>query len=58
MLEWMIGNVYAKRDAKVYPRKARNENKIDGAVGLIMALGRGSLQEDNRIFYTGLRSVG
>jgi phage terminase large subunit-like protein len=54
----MIGNVYAKRDAKVYPRKARNENKIDGAVGLIMALGRGSLQEDNRIFYTGLRSVG
>lgn len=42
VLEWMIGNVHAQRDAKdnVYPRKIRNENKIDGAVGLIMALGR------------------
>jgi phage terminase large subunit-like protein len=42
MLDWMIGNVYGKKDSKdnVYPRKIRNENKIDGAVALIMALGR------------------
>jgi phage terminase large subunit-like protein len=42
VLGWMIGNVYAKRDAKdnVYPRKVRNENKIDGAVALLMALNR------------------
>jgi phage terminase large subunit-like protein len=42
VLDWMVGNVYGKKDAKdnVYPRKVRNENKIDGAVALIMALGR------------------
>ena len=42
MLDWMIGNVYGKKDSKDndYPRKIRNENKIDGAVALIMALGR------------------
>jgi phage terminase large subunit-like protein len=39
ILSWMIGNVMAKVDAKenVFPRKARPENKIDGAVALIMA---------------------
>lgn len=39
---WQIGNVVAKEDAKdnVYPRKERAENKIDGAVALIMAMGR------------------
>jgi phage terminase large subunit-like protein len=42
ILGWMLGNVYAQRDAKdnVYPRKVRNENKIDGAVALLMALSR------------------
>jgi len=47
MLDWMIGNVYGQKDAKdnVYPRKARNENKIDGAVALIMALGRDMVSE-------------
>jgi phage terminase large subunit-like protein len=46
VLTWMIGNVVAKRDAKdnVYPRKARNDNKIDGAVALI---GNLSLQMRN-----------
>lgn len=45
VLTWMVGNVAAKVDAKenVYPRK-ENENdplcKIDGAVALIMAMGR------------------
>lgn len=39
---WQIGNVVAKEDAKenVYPRKERAENKIDGGVALIMAMGR------------------
>lgn len=40
-LTWMIGNVVAKRDFKdnIFPRKEVYENKIDGAVALIMALG-------------------
>lgn len=40
-LTWMMGNVVAKRDFKdnVFPRKEGYENKIDGAVALIMALG-------------------
>jgi len=38
-LAWMIGNVIAKTDAteNVYPRKSRPENKIDGAVALMIA---------------------
>ena len=41
VLAWCISNVTAKVDAKdnVYPRKERRENKIDGAVAAIMALG-------------------
>jgi len=40
VLAWAIGNVVAKKDAKdnVYPRKAREENKIDPAVALIANL--------------------
>ena len=42
ILAWMVGNTMARVDAKenVYPRKARPESKIDGAVAGIMALGR------------------
>ena len=42
VLTWMISNVVAHLDAKenIYPRKERPENKIDGVVALIMALGR------------------
>lgn len=42
VLTWMASNVVAKTDAKenIYPRKERNENKIDGIVALLMALGR------------------
>jgi phage terminase large subunit-like protein len=38
----MMGNVTAKIDVKenIYPRKARNENKIDGAVATIIAMNR------------------
>jgi phage terminase large subunit-like protein len=37
VLAWAIGNVLAKKDVKqnVYPRKGRDENKIDPAVCLI-----------------------
>lgn len=39
---WMLSNVVAKPDAKdnVYPRKERQENKIDGPVAHMMALAR------------------
>lgn len=39
---WMLSNVVAKPDAKdnVYPRKEREENKIDGPVAHMMALAR------------------
>jgi phage terminase large subunit-like protein len=41
VLAWAMGNVVAKRDAKdnVYPRKSRDENKIDPAVALIGNIG-------------------
>lgn len=42
VLAWMASNVVCHTDAKdnIYPRKERPENKIDGIVALIMALGR------------------
>ena len=41
-LAWCIGNVVGHYDARgnVYPRKARPENKIDGAIALIMGIAR------------------
>lgn len=41
VMTWQIGNVTARVDAKdnVYPRKEREENKIDSPVALISALG-------------------
>ena len=40
-MSWMMGNVVASTDAKenVFPRKSRNQNKIDGPVALIMSRG-------------------
>jgi phage terminase large subunit-like protein len=40
VMGWMMSNVVAVRDRKdnVYPRKERDENKIDGPVAAIMAL--------------------
>ena len=48
---WMVSNVVAKLDAKdnVYPRKDREENKIDGVVALLMSLGRAMNQEQTNI---------
>jgi phage terminase large subunit-like protein len=39
---WMLSNVVAKPDGKdnVYPRKERDENKIDGPVAQMMAMAR------------------
>lgn len=41
-MTWMISNVVCHRDNKdnIYPRKERNENKIDGPVAVIMGIGR------------------
>ena len=46
MMTWMISNVVCHRDAKdnIYPRKEREENKIDGPVAAIMGLGRSMLR--------------
>ena len=48
VLAWALGNVTAKEDKKgnVYPTKEGNENKIDPAVALIMALGRAMTQPE------------
>lgn len=52
VLAWMISNVVCHYDAKdnIYPRKERPEQKIDGAVALIMAIGRAfAPQEDEGV---------
>jgi phage terminase large subunit-like protein len=45
-MAWMIGNVTAQEDRNqnVFPRKERAEKKIDGAVALIIAVGRALYQ--------------
>lgn len=42
MMAWMMSNVVCHVDAKdnIYPRKEREENKIDGPVATIMGIGR------------------
>ena len=52
VLAWMVSNVVCHYDAKdnIYPRKERPEQKIDGAVALIMAIGRAfAPQEDEGV---------
>ncbi|WP_454599113.1 terminase large subunit [Qipengyuania sp. SM2507] len=48
VMEWQINNVVAQADAKdnVYPRKPRDEAKIDNPVALIMAMGVAMKEED------------
>ena len=48
VMEWEMSNVVAQIDAKdnVYPRKPRDEAKIDNAVALIAALGVAMAGED------------
>ena len=54
VLTWMMGNVTAHTDAKdnVFPRKERDENKIDGAVALIMAMSRAILAAPPKSVYS------
>lgn len=49
VLAWMMSNVVSKLDQKdnVYPVRERVENKIDGAVALIMALNRAISYREN-----------
>lgn len=49
ILAWMVSNLTAKEDVKenVFPRKERPENKIDGVVGAIGALGRAIVHEES-----------
>jgi phage terminase large subunit-like protein len=49
VLTWMFSNVVAKIDAKdnIFPRKEKPENKIDGVVALIMAIGRAMVHEEH-----------
>ena len=59
VLAWMISNVVLKehRGGPVkyyYPTKTSVENKIDGAISLIMAIGRAMLQTDVKSAYEGL----
>lgn len=46
-LTWMASNVVSKSDAKdnIYPRKEKPENKIDGILAILMALGRAVASE-------------
>lgn len=48
VMTWMVSNVVCHRDAKgrIYPRKEREENKIDGVVAAIAALGAMMLTKD------------
>ena len=47
VMSWMAANVVAKSDAKdnIFPRKELPDNKIDGIVALLMAIGRAMLGE-------------
>jgi phage terminase large subunit-like protein len=53
VLTWMVSNVVCKRDHKdnIYPRKEREENKIDGVVAALMALNRAMAQETEQSIY-------
>jgi phage terminase large subunit-like protein len=48
VMNWMVSNVVAKQDKKdnIFPNKEFDENKIDGPVAGIMALGRAKLHMD------------
>jgi phage terminase large subunit-like protein len=60
-LTWCIGNVVGHEDARgnIYPKKARPENKIDGAIALIMGIARVMQDGGPSVYETrGLLSLG
>lgn len=48
VLNWMASNVVARVDAKenIYPRKELPDNKIDGMIATLFAMGRAMLADD------------
>jgi phage terminase large subunit-like protein len=48
-MRWNVANTVCHFDAKdnIFPRKTRVENKIDGVVATIMALGRATLHDED-----------
>lgn len=52
VMRWMMSNVVAKLDAKdnIFPRKELYENKIDGVVALIYAIGLAGTPEEQDPF--------
>lgn len=60
VLRWMMGNVVAKLDAKdnIFPRKERYENKIDGVVALIMAIGLADSPSEQEDKFAGIEEQG
>lgn len=50
ILTWMMSNVTVKEDANenIFPRKEKPHNKIDGAVALIMGVGRSMLEGESQ----------
>jgi phage terminase large subunit-like protein len=52
-LTWMVSNTMAKRDEadNIKPIKERDENKIDGVVALVMALGRAMSASEKESVY-------
>ena len=59
VMTWMMSNVTGKLDKKdnVYPNKDRPENKIDGPVALMMAVGCAMNSEDSSIDFNNLLTV-
>lgn len=51
VLAWMLSNVVVEEDRKgnIYPRKQLPQNKIDGAVALVMALARALVHIDQGV---------
>ncbi len=58
VLAWMVSNTVCHRDAKenIFPRKEREENKIDGVVALLMCLNRAIQGEVSESIYN-LRDI-
>ncbi len=58
-MTWMVSNVVCHRDARdqIYPRKEREENKIDGVIAANAALGMEMRNTESTITYTGMWSV-
>jgi phage terminase large subunit-like protein len=59
VLAWMLSNVVGHYDAKsnVFPRKERPENKIDGAIALIMAINRAMVGDAKETFLPSYATV-